>query len=286
VDAVKTYRYLRIAMIGMVVLLGAAVLHEWWATGWRCLQPSISAYYYTPAKSALVGGLVAVGVCLVVVKGNTDWEDALLNVAGAAAPIIAVVPTPSAGVCRSVPLQVSDTPANVANNVFALLVLGFGALVVTVVVALRSRRTGRALATSDVAGMAAAAALWVAVLVAFVWGRSALLGHGHYAAAGVLFLCMVAVVTINAWSVGRRRARGAVPTASDYANPYAAVAVLMVCSVLLMLGWRGLFGWEHAVLWIEGALVVSFASFWAIQTRELWHLGVRRGPEPATSTTR
>lgn len=47
-DAVKTYRYLRVAMIGMVVLLGAALLHEWWATGWRCLQPSVSAYYYTP----------------------------------------------------------------------------------------------------------------------------------------------------------------------------------------------------------------------------------------------
>jgi hypothetical protein len=283
-DAVKTYRYLRIAMIGMVVLLGAAVLHEWWATGWRCFQPSISSYYYTPSKSAMVGSLVAVGVCLVVVKGNTEWEDTLLNIGGAVAPVIAFVPTPFAGVCRSVPLQVSDTPANVANNMFALLVLGLGALVVTVAVAFRSRRTGKPLRTSDLVGMAAAAALWVVALGTFVWARSTFLEHAHYTAAVLLFLCMVAVVTINAWSVGRGRAQGAVPTASDYANPYAAVAVFMVGSVLLMLGFWFM-GWQHAVLWIEGVLVLSFAAFWAIQTRELWYVGVRRGPEPQARQT-
>lgn len=277
-DAVKTYRYLRIAMIGMVVLLGAAVLHEWWATGWRCLQPSISSYYYTPAKSAIVAALVAVGVCLVVVKGNTEWEDTLLNIGGAVAPVIAFVPTPFAGVCRSVPLRVADTPANVANNVFALLVIGAGALVVTVVVALRSRRRGEPLRTSDLVGMAVATALWVVVVVAFVWARSPFLEHAHYTAATVLFLCMIAVVILNAWSVGRYSARGAGPRASHYINAYAAVAVLMVGSVLLLLLLGCWFmGWQHAVLWIESALVLSFALFWAVQTRELWHVGVRPG---------
>lgn len=275
-DAVKTYRYLRIAMIGMVVLLGAAVLHEWWATGGRCFQTSISSYYYTPAKSAIVAALVTIGVCLVVVKGNTEWEDTLLNIGGAVAPVIAFVPTPYAGACHSVPLQVTDTPANVANNVFALLVLGAGALAVTVVVALRSRRTGKPLRTSDLVGMAVATALWVVVVVAFVWARSPFLEHAHYTAAMVLFLCMIAVVIINAWSLGRRQAGGAAPRASDYLNAYAAVAVLMAGSVLVLLGCWFL-GWQHAVLWIESALVGSFALFWAIQTRELWHVGVRRG---------
>jgi hypothetical protein len=278
-DAVKTYRYLRIAMIAMVALLGAALLHEWWATGGRCFQTSISSYYYTPAKSAMVAALATIGVCLVVVKGNTEWEDTLLNLAGAVAPVVAFVPTPFAGACRSVPLQVTDTPANVANNVFALLVLGAGALVVTVVVALRSRRTGQPLRTADLVGMAVATALWVVVVVAFVWARSPFLEHAHYTAAMVLFVCMIAVVLINAWSVGRHRAGGAAPRPSDYLNAYAAVAVLMAGSVLLLLGcW--FMGWQHAVLWIELALVVSFALFWAIQTRELWQVGVRRDPAP------
>ncbi|HET8594722.1 MAG TPA: hypothetical protein VFM07_05700 [Intrasporangium sp.] len=274
-DAVKTYRYLRIAMIGMVVLLSAAVLHEWWATGWRCLQPSVSAYYYTPARGIVVGALVAVGVCLVVIKGNTDWEDILLNLGGAAAPMIALVPTPETGTCRSVPMEVSDTPANVANNVFALLVLGLAGILVTIVVARRALQPGQQLRPPVRFGVLAMVVLYVAVLITFFAARSLFLEHAHYAAALVLFASMVAVVTINAWAYGRLTAQGAVPAPSDYANRYAAVAVVMVATLVLMLAWRVLFGWGHAVLWIEGVLVGCFAVFWALQTRELWGEGVR-----------
>jgi hypothetical protein len=274
-DAVKTYRYLRVAMIGMVVLIGAAVLHEWWATGWRCLQPSVSSYYYTPARGVLVGALVAVGVCLVVIKGNTDWEDILLNLGGAAAPLIAVVPTPEPGTCRSVPMEVGDTPANVANNVFALLVLGLAGILVTIVVARRALAPGQRLRPAVRFGVLAMVVLYVAVLITFFAARSLFLEHAHYAAAFVLFVCMVAVVTINAWAYGRQSAQGAVPAPSDYANRYAAVAVVMVATVALMLAWRALFGWAHAVLWIEAVLVGCFAVFWGLQTRELWGQGLR-----------
>jgi hypothetical protein len=259
----------------MVVLIGAAVAHEWWATGWRCLQPSVSAYYYTPARGVLVGALVAVGVCLVVIKGNTDWEDILLNLGGAVTPLIALVPTPFPGPCRSVPMEVGDTPANVANNVFALLVLGLVGILVTIVVARRALRPGQQLEPAVRFGVLGMVVLYVAVLIAFFAARPLFLEHAHYAAALVLFVCMVAVVTINAWSFGRQRAHGAVPTPRDYANGYAAVAVVMVGSLALMLAWRALFGWAHAVLWIEGVLVVCFAVFWGLQTRELWDQGVR-----------
>ncbi|MGN6754093.1 MAG: hypothetical protein ACTHJJ_16255 [Intrasporangium sp.] len=274
-DAVKTYRYLRVAMIGMVVLLGAALLHEWWVTGWRCLQPSVSAYYYTPVRGALVGALVAVGVCLVVIKGNTDWEDILLNLGGGAAPLIALVPTPEPGPCRSVPVEVGDTPANVANNVFALLVLGLTGILVTIVVARRALRPGQRLQPAVRFGVLAMVVLYVAVLISFFAARSLFLERAHYAAALLLFACMVAVVTINAWAYGHQHAQGALPTPSDYANRYAAVAVVMVGSLALMLAWRALFGWAHALLWIEGVLVGCFAVFWALQTRELWDQGVR-----------
>lgn len=274
-DAVKTYRYLRVAMIGMVVLIGAAVLHEWWATGWRCLQPSISDYYYTPARGVLVGALVAVGVCMVVVKGNTDWEDILLNIGGAVAPLIALVPTPRQGTCRSVPVEVSDTAANVANNVFALLVLGLGGIIVTIAVARRALQPGQQLQPAVRFGVLGMVVLYVVVLVAFFAARSSFLEHAHYAAAAVLFACMVVVIAINAWAYGRRHRSGVVPTPADYANAYAAVAVVMVAAVALMLAYRAIFGWVHAVLWIEGVLIVCFGVFWALQTRELWSEGVR-----------
>lgn len=274
-DAVKTYRYLRIAMIGMVLLLGAAVLYEWWATGWRCLLPSISSYYYTPARPALVGALVAVGVCMVVVKGNTDWEDILLNLGGGVTPLIAFVPTTEPGTCRSVPMVVGDTTATVANNVFALLVLGLAGLVITVFLARGALRPGQQLAPAEKFGILAMVLLYVTVVLFFFAARPLFIAHAHYAAAAVLFLCMVAVILINAWECGRRSTGGAVPAPAGYAKGYAAVAVVMVAAVALMLAYRAIFGWEHAVLWIEGVLVVCFAIFWILQTRELWSQGVR-----------
>jgi hypothetical protein len=275
-DAVTTYRHLRIALIGTSLLIGAAVVREWAATGWRCLQPSISAYYYTPAQAALVGALVAAGVCMIVVRGNTEWENILLNVGGAVAPIIALVPTPDPGLCRSVPVTIGDTAADVANNVAAVLLVGLAVIVVAVVEVVRSRPVGASRSTANRVGLAVTVLLFLVVAATFTWARSAFLQHAHYAAAGVLFVCLVAVVTINAWSYGHRRARGLRPTPADYANAYAVVAVVMVGSVVLMLGWRFAFGWDHAPLWIETALIASFAAFWAIQTRELWNEG-RRG---------
>jgi hypothetical protein len=51
--------------------------------------------------------------------------------------------------------------------------------------------------------------------------------------------------------------------------------VAMVVVPLVLLAWKALFGWEHAVLWIEGVLITLFATFWLFQTQELWHEGVR-----------
>src|SRR4051812_48137400 len=78
-EAVKTWRYLRLAIVVVAVELAASVLYEHAQAPAECWQTSISAYYYTPAQGVLVGALVAIGVCLVSVKGNTDWEDILLN---------------------------------------------------------------------------------------------------------------------------------------------------------------------------------------------------------------
>src|SRR3954454_17073222 len=88
--AIKSYRYLRLSIVVVVAALMASVLLEVVHAG--CWQESISAYYYTPTHSVFVGGLVAIGVALIAVKGSTDLEDALLNISGVLAPIVAFVP--------------------------------------------------------------------------------------------------------------------------------------------------------------------------------------------------
>ena len=82
--AIKTYRYLRIALVVLIVALAASVLLE--RAHATHLQDSISAYYYTPAHSVLVATLVGIGVCLIALKGCNDTEDLLLNVAGTLPP--------------------------------------------------------------------------------------------------------------------------------------------------------------------------------------------------------
>ena len=103
----KSYRYLRLVMVGLVVLLAASVLIELQQTGFGCWRTSISSYYWTPVRGVFVGALVAIGTCLIVLKGNTPVEDVLLNVAGALAPIVAFVPILDPKECQSTPWAAS-----------------------------------------------------------------------------------------------------------------------------------------------------------------------------------
>src|SRR3954469_3108435 len=144
--AIRTWRYLRLAMVALVVGLFAAVLFEWSADHRTCFQASLSAYYYTPVRPFFVSALLAIGVCLVCLRGNTDPEDVLLNVAGVAAAVVGLVPTTHIGTCMSTPVGEHDgvrdvIAGNVVNNVFALLVTGAAGLVVLgALVGWRARR--------------------------------------------------------------------------------------------------------------------------------------------------
>jgi hypothetical protein len=64
----QTYRGLRVGMVVLVLLLFGSVVFEIVRTGVAgqlCLQPSISAYYYTPARPVFVAALSAVGAGLI-----------------------------------------------------------------------------------------------------------------------------------------------------------------------------------------------------------------------------
>ena len=274
VPAVQTYRYLRLAMVLLVVGLAVSVLVEWRAVGQTCFQTSLSAYYYTPARGFLVGALLAIGVCLVVLKGNSPREDALLNAAGMLAPVVAFVPTPDAGSCTSSPAAFVDRQAHVVNNVSALLALGLVALVLTAVITWWEHR-GRGVPTSSTVGLAAAFALWAVVALAFGVLRDGFVERSHDAAAIAMFTCIVGVVVLNALDLGRQPSQ-----LGDrrFAGLYAAVAVAMGLAVLVIVAVDLAVGWDHSVLWVEGTLIVLFAVFWSLQTRELWHSasGLRR----------
>jgi hypothetical protein len=134
----KTYRYLRIGIVGVVVLLMVSILIE--RINADCWQTSISAYYYTPVRAIFVGSLTAIGLALIVIQGRTSPVDVCLNFAGMLAPVVAVVPTTDVGLCwsrtpGSLPLNPDGTlsdivVANIDNNVLALLITGIGGLLV------------------------------------------------------------------------------------------------------------------------------------------------------------
>ena len=93
-------------------------------------------------QPVLVGVLVSMGVCLIALKGNTDGEDLLMNLAGMLAPVVAFVPLGGAETCSSAPLLVPDLPATVAVTMPALFVTGFVVVAWTLVVARREAGVG------------------------------------------------------------------------------------------------------------------------------------------------
>ena len=275
--AIKTWRYLRLSMIMLVVGLGAAVIHEWREVGRRCMQTSISAYYYTPVRAFFVSALVAIGVCMVAMEGNREVEDGLLNVAGMLAPVVGLVPTPGPGTCTSTPGEKPDWTANIVNNMSALFAVGLVAMVAVVALLMLDwKRSGRKPPVLHWVGIGISVALLGAAYLWFRSDREWFIDHAHYAAAIAMFGCIIAVVVFNAIDFKRKTVGDSAPQGRDYTNRYALVAGAMVLSVVGMVGWKLAFGWDHVVLGIEAALITLFAVFWTVQTEELWDEGLRQ----------
>lgn len=294
----KSYQYLRVSMIGLVLCLGVAVVHQSVRQG--SILSSISAYYYTPAQTIFVGALIAIGVCLIAIKG-ADREDALLNIAGMLAPVVAVVPTArgadyaaavaackesdgastadqalTAVDCPTVRALEDAAAANIENNMVALLVVGLVGLAAAAVFA----RWERFPAARFWPGFLIALAVFVLAATVFFLYRDTFINWAHYAAAIPMFACIVLVVGINALRrqdeqlSGRygpdpsvnKVLRGLFPSRDGY----AVVALAMLVAVVLggALAWAGTF--EDTIFWLEASLILLFAAFWAIQTTEQW----------------
>ena len=272
---IKTYRYLRLAMVSMLVLLAAGVLIEWVNNPADCFQPSISDYYYTPAQAVFVGALVAIGVCMIVLKGSTEWEDILLNVGGMLAPVVAFVPTPAGATCSSVPNVVPNIAANVENNIAALFVAGVVGVATVAGLAWQARaRSASNWNRTHTIGMLVALLVLLGGFGWFHWGRASFIANAHYAAALPLFLAIILVAVINARESTQEQT-GAMAARDVSTNRYFVVAALLVVLPVVEWGVSKVVDTNHLVLWVEVTVLVLFAVFWLLQTEELWSEGVR-----------
>lgn len=236
----RTYRYVRLALIGAAVFLAIGVGLEF-ARGDGL--PSVSATYYTPAGPVFVGALSATALALLALSGRS-LEQGLLDIAAVLALVIAYVPTTiSSNACadglRCVPPEVRPTVANNAVAVASVVLLG------AVAAGILARVQGTA---------SRGVALTVGVIVVLVAGGAA----WALAAPGV-FLAWAHEIAAVAFFV--RLA-------------YAAVAVAIVLTlVLLVIGVVS--GVERTgfpvVLVGESAALALFAIFWLVQTVELWN---------------
>ncbi|MDQ3677556.1 MAG: hypothetical protein M3401_12265 [Actinomycetota bacterium] len=260
-------------VIGLVVSIG----FERSEVSGHCLKTSISAYYYTPVHNYFVVALFGVGVSLFCLRGHTEIEDGLLNLAGMCAPIVALVPTPAParGSCASVPRSLEHQGANIDNNITTLIVVGVlaGLILAGLAVVKRVRADGRLVgAWPPVVACVMyvlAAVVWIILMLGFwVMDDDVFAENAHDAAAIAMFACIFFVVLLNASGYKRKK------TKLSPLNPYVGVYLAMVASVAIAVVARQS-GWDYWVIFIEFALIMLFAVFWAIQTIELWDDGLR-----------
>jgi hypothetical protein len=280
-DVLKTYRYLRIGMIGAVVLLTASIGIE--RSKVDCWQTSISAYYYTPVRAIFVGCMMAVGLALIVYKGRSRGEDPCLNFAGMLAPVVAIVPTTDVGTCWSVapnPRPVDDgslanwVVTNIDNNFHALLIAGAVGLIVAAIITVVVNRNvlapvqGVDLWTSLSLGVTAIVLVLAWLLIRY-WSDFYTRAHGF--AAFAMFGFLIGAIIAVAREHWQEREKWPF-------RWYTAVAVLMVLGGVLI--WRTRFFGEHTVFALEAYEIALFAVYWGIQTAEKWDEKVKPSTPP------
>jgi hypothetical protein len=278
---VKTYRYLRVSIVGMVVLLAVAVGIEL-VGGDSGQLDSISAYYYTPVRSIFVGALMAIGLSLVAIRGRDGAEDTLLNLAGMLAPVVALVPTPLSRPGpdgepeRFVP---ADYLPSIENNVTALVVVGVIGLGFA---AWTAHRNPVEIRRPALIGVAAGAVALLGFALWFALGRDSFVLGAHYLAAIPLFGCISAVAWINARAARDRRDDGPalrMLPAQRRAGLYrliasAMVVTVVVAGVLAALQAAEITSFDSWLFYVETVLLALFVTFWLLQTAEYWEEGI------------
>ncbi|NEA32684.1 hypothetical protein [Streptomyces sp. SID13031] len=284
----RTYNYLRLSVVAVIVALGVALVIEWFSADW-CFQKSISAYYYTPVQLVFVGALVAIGVCMVALWGRNAAEDAFLNLAGLLAPVVAFVPASRATRCSVVsdtgtrPTEGQAAPVDddvikaaheaIDNNMGAVLVVVLLGLALTVL----SRRMrpwssgqSKSAKAAYLSSYLLALATWLVGVIVFFMDPDLLYRRAHFSAAILFFACVIVVVFASAYERTRtdeERTRGARVRAA-LKDRDAVVGYAMILSIPVIAAT----GSDYWVLLVEGTLILLFGTFWLLQTYDHWSL--------------
>lgn len=274
--ALVTYRYLRLAMVTMVVALGAAILEQRGRDhGW---QNSISAYYYTPARPIFVAGMVGIGLGLIVIKGRTPIEDWLLNCAGMLAPIVGLVPTDPTETCTTTACNIArakliaGTKVQAHDNLKAVLIAGSAAVAFAAVVLAITQLDHKSRERTQ--HQVSRIALLVATLAAVLVGWS-LLASGRilkwHAVAAVWMFVMLGLASlwsgITLWWFNHKAERPAGHWRL-FAGCYVAIAAAMVIAGIIIKTRSE--PWRCRILVLEIIEIGLFAAMWIVQSVERW----------------
>ena len=281
----KSYRYLRITMIGLLLALAAAVFYQ--SIRQHSVLASVSAYYYTAARTVFVGALIGLGACMIALQGMDNPENTFLNLGGVFAIVVAIVPTGRGAdfdtavracqqasgafltqsasknlACPTVLALQNATKADVENNMAALVIVGILALILAGIMLFRNGTARRR--RWVLAGFFAAALLWGCGVAALFVSVDWLAANGHYIAAGCLLACVLGVAGANAH---RRRA---------YLYPWVAIVMVGVSGAVILL-WRC---GTISLFLVEMVVAFLFVVFWGVQTAEL-EVAARRSARQA-----
>ena len=269
-DLLRTYRFVRMALVILVLLLGTSVLMYVAEHG---MLQSISASYYTPVKAVFVASLCATGALLLVYQGGTPLEDVLLNGSGFFAFIVAFVPTRPEDTCvpSAIPSDVQEAIGNNVGALFILAIVTFAA--VTYIQLFHTSPAERELSKGVGIAIAVSLLAFLALAGYYLFNRGGFMCHGHNTAAILLFIGIVATVFTNGLGLARKQSReDGRPWQEHIWNRYFWGFVLMAISIAFVViagPWQG---WlDNWVFWLEAVLIAQFATYWLTQTIELWN---------------
>jgi hypothetical protein len=287
----NTYLFLRISLVGTGVAIFLAVVFTpaGYIVNGEWTLPSISHYYYTPARIVFTGALCAAALALVVIAGK-GIQSYLLDLAALLAPLIAIIPTPTlpedvgpAAQLAACPGDGNCVPADqlpyVATGFQVWLWMTIIVIFLAVVRGLYQRFAGaHHMPKPYWVILGAGFAVWLAYVALWsIPGQELFLKVGHVAAATTFSGLIITVAIIEAW---RQWADQHDPTPPPppaywsrgvYALIYLVIAVILALDIVA----AGLTlvppaGWDigNAVFVVEMVGLSAFAAFWVVQTVE------------------
>ena len=261
--AQRTYRYLRLALAGAPIALLISVAIAAVEVG---VLPTVSHFFYTPARTVFSGALVAASACLLALSGRGP-QRALLDIAALLAPLIAIVPTPLgrgevAGLAVDCATACIPAPydADLDNAVAVYLVMAALAVAIGVVLSVR----GEVVAREVVPTLAVGVGVIAAVGLTWALARDVFVASGHTVAAFSFFAVIAAVAIAEV-----RRPSSAHPPSPLVRRAYVVLAAAMIVD----LGATSILGGliELPIVFVgEVIALLLFVAFWLVQTRQKW----------------